>query len=132
MSYYVIKNKYSVPGFLLVAIASWIISMLVLTFASVVIWAFTDPKWHWGTTSSPLVLPLLVVLFYTALGAFSLYMLMWVYWAAVERSSVAARIGWFLVLLLGLHYGAIIYAFVVWKKDMERVDGPQPLRTVMP
>ena len=38
---------------------------------------------------------------------------MWVYWAGSQKSQ---RVAWFLVLLLGMHYGAMLYALYVWKK----------------
>ena len=60
-------------------------------------------------------------------GFFCIYMTMWLYWAAVERSSIVVRTGWFLALTFGLILGSFIYALVVWKKDTRKVDGPQPL-----
>jgi len=64
---------------------------------------------------------------YAGIGAVCLYMTMWIYWIAVERSSALARIGWFLALLFGLHYGALIYAIIIWRKGLTQVEGPQPL-----
>src|SRR5258708_6499758 len=125
MSYHVIKNKYSIPGFLFLAVTSWVVSLVVMTVALLAIWG-VSPKSNLDLAKSlpwPLLVPLDLCGFYAAFGAFSLYMVMWVYWVAVERSSVAARIVWLLVLILCLPYGATIYAFVVWRWTMKKVDG---------
>jgi len=54
--------------------------------------------------------------FYTGIGAMLLWIAMWVYWAVVERTSSRVRFGWFLVLLFGMYYGALIYAVLLWQK----------------
>jgi hypothetical protein len=50
---------------------------------------------------------------YTGVGVVCLWFAMWAYWAGFQKSQ---RVGWFLVLLLGMHYGAMLYALYVWKK----------------
>jgi hypothetical protein len=130
MSYFVIKRQHAIPSFLFRAIASWVVSLVALTTIAIALWLLYPTRDAQSVKAMPLPLLLILCLWgaYAAFGGITLYCLMWVYWIAVERSSVAGRIAWFLVLLLGLHYGALLYALVVWKKDMERMDGPQPLR----
>ena len=49
---------------------------------------------------------------YAALGSFFLYILMWIYLLGFDRTSILARFGWAVVLLLTLPFGAIVYYFV--------------------
>jgi hypothetical protein len=64
---------------------------------------------------------------YAGLGAICLYVTMWVYWIAVQRSPLSARIGWLLALLFGVHYGALLYACHVWSSNLVAVDVPSPI-----
>lgn len=133
MSYYVIKKKHSIPGFLFWAVASWEIVLAGVTLVLVILW-IVDATAHFDVLKglpSPLTTFLGFCGAYAAFGGFCLYMTMWVYWIAVERSPIAVRIGWLLALLFGLHVGAMIYAFVVWKRDITKVTGPQPLRSTI-
>ncbi len=129
MSYYVIRNKYSVPGFLFSALASWMIALPVMAIVTLTLAAI--PGASHSDLLAGLPWPISALLFacygYAMIGAFCIYMTMWLYWAAVERSSIVVRTGWFLALTLGLILGSFIYALVVWKKDTRKVDGPQPL-----
>jgi hypothetical protein len=126
MSYWVLKNKRVIPGFLFKAVASWAIAVTLMTIVGVVIWSIslTHPS---VLKSMPTPLSVLLGLCgaYAGIGAICLYVAMWTYWIAVERSSVAARIGWLLALLLGVHYGATIYAYYVWRTSITRVPGGQ-------
>lgn len=132
MSYYVLKNRHTLPGFLFSAVASWVIALTGVTIVLVVVWII-DAAAHLNLLKalpSPFMTLLDLCGAYAAIGAICLYVTMWVYWIAVERCSVLARIGWFFALLLGLHYGALIYALIVWRKGVTKVDGPQPLHDV--
>jgi hypothetical protein len=132
VSYYVLKNKYTLPGFLFKAVASWVIVLTGITIVLLLYWGIS------ATTNlkvlellpGPLMVFLDICGAYAGIGGICLYVTMWVYWMAVERSSVLARIGWFFALLFGLHYGALIYALVVWRKGVTKVNGPQPLHDV--
>jgi hypothetical protein len=129
VSYYVLRNKYTLPGFLFRAVASWVIALAGMTIVLLLCWgisAITNLKLL-DLLPGPLVVFLDICGAYAGIGAICLYVTMWIYWIAVERSSVLARIGWFFALLFGLHYGALIYAFIVWRKGVTKVDGPQPL-----
>jgi len=55
---------------------------------------------------------------YTGIGALLLSIAMWIYWARYERSSRGVRARWFLALLLGMYYGALIYEFYIWRKGV--------------
>lgn len=136
MSYYVIKNYHAIPRFLFVALASWEIANGVMTALSIVLWWSIHARmpigdWYKSLTGIPAFVVFLCVV-YTAIGAVVLYAMMWVYWIAVERSSIAARIMWLLTLVIGLHFGAMLYAFIVWRRDMKKVNGVQPLRASSP
>jgi hypothetical protein len=132
MSYYIIKNKYTIPGFLFSAIASWVIAVTGVTIFLIIVW-IVDTTAHFDLLkASPWPLKSLLDLCgaYAGLGGICLYVTMWVYWIAVERCSILARIGWLIALLFGLHYGALIYALKVWTKDVSKVRGQQPLHGI--
>lgn len=130
MSYYVLNNKYTIPGFLFKAVASWVIVVGGLTVILLSDWGLAATT-HFQLIKSfpgPLTSLLDWCGAYGGIGAICLYMTMWIYWIAVERSPIIARIAWFLVLLFGLMFGALIYALVVWRKSVTKIDGPQPIR----
>ena len=56
------------------------------------------------------------------ISSMALYIAMWSYWFIVERSSVGVRLLWLLALLFGIHYGAAIYAYKVWAKNLKKVS----------
>jgi hypothetical protein len=132
VSYYVLKNKYTLPGFLFKAVASWVIVLAGVTIILLVDWGIS------GTTHFQLLKslpgPLMTLLdlcgAYAGIGAICLYVTMWVYWIAVERSPILTRITWLLALVFGLPFGALIYALVVWRRGVTKVNGPQPLHNV--
>ena len=130
MSHYILKEKYSLPGFVFLAITSWVGAFGGVTIILLVDWGVSAVTKFQLIKSMPGPLTSFLDLCgaYAALGAFCLYMTMWVYWIAVERSSFFARIAWLLALLFGLPWGALIYALVVWRKDLRKVDGSQPIR----
>jgi len=115
---YVLSGKYPIPAFLVWLIASWAISLAAFTLFGIGVWVF------WGQPDHNLldVAPRFVSVFfgvwgvYTGIGAMLLWIAMWIYWARVERSSGGNRAGWFLALLFGMYYGALIYTFCVWRK----------------
>ena len=108
MRHYMLKNKQTIPSFIVVAAASWAIALTAVTVVGIVLWIVSS--WIHFDLLAALPKPLLLLLgicgAYAGLGSICLWVTMGVYWIAVERSSFAMRIGWFLVLLFGLHYGA--------------------------
>jgi hypothetical protein len=131
MSYYLVKNKYSIPGFVFVAIASWVVVLAGVLILLSLIWVYISATGHreiFDSLSWPFRAFLGLSGAYAAVGAICLYVTMWVYWIAVERSSISARIGWLLALLFGLYVGALVYAIVVWRRYVTKFDGPQPIR----
>ena len=129
MSYYVIRQRHAIPSFLFCAIASWVVSNVVLIVVSIAFW-ITQPHSTVDLSNAfpwPALVVAILVIFYAALGTFALYILMWVYWVSVKHSAIALRILWFFVLLFGLHFGAVLYALIVWKRDIQRIEGPQPI-----
>ena len=127
MSQYVLANKQTVPGFIVVTVASWAIAVAAITAIGLILWVVSsqmnfDPL---AATPKPLLFLLGICGAYAGLGGICLWVTMCVYWIAVERSSVLMRIGWFLALLFGLHLGALFYAWKVWSKDLIKVDMPE-------
>jgi hypothetical protein len=129
LSYYVLRNKHTIPEFLFVAVASWVVVLGGVTVILLVDWGLSSTM-HFELLA---VLPRFLRSFlnfcgaYAALGGICLWVTIWVYWIAVERGSVWARIGWFFTLLFTLHMGALIYAIVVWRTSITKFTGPQPL-----
>jgi hypothetical protein len=129
MYVYTLRNGQHIPRSLVVVVASWTISLLAVTVIGIAIW-LAHSVGHFDALRS-LPKPLLVLLgllgAYAGVGSICL----WVYWIAVERSSVAVRIGWCLVLLLGLHYGALVYLYRVWPTRASTTGGtvvcPNPI-----
>ena len=132
MSYYVLKNKHTLPGFLFKAVASWVIVLAGVTIILLADWGISVTTHFQLLKSLPGPLVALLDLFgaYAGIGAICLYVTMWVYWIAVERSPILTRIAWLLALVFGLPFGALIYAVVVWKKGVTKINGPQPLHSV--
>jgi len=127
-SYYVLSGKHAIPRFVLFAVGSWVIALGAVTAIGLMFWLASSLS-DWDVLKAlPRWLSILVGLSgaYAAIGAICLYVTMWVYWIAVEREPLAARIGWFFALLLGLHYGAMIYAMRVWRTRIRKVEGIQP------
>lgn len=129
MSYYLLKNKHSIPQFVFLAVASWVITLGGVTIILLVDWGLSASIHFELLNVLPRLLRTLLNICgaYAAIGAFCLYFTMWVYWIAVERCSVIARIAWFLTLIFTLHIGALIYALVVWRTSITKVNGPQPV-----
>ena len=129
VSYYVLNNKYTIPGFLFKAVASWVIVVAGVTIILLSDWGIAATTHFQLLKSLPgPLMPLLDLCgAYSGIGEICLYVTMWVYWIGVERSRIIARISWFLVLLFGLHFGALIYAIVVWRRNVAKVKGLQPI-----
>lgn len=116
--HYRVNGKYFIPRLLYIAVRSWIVVVALVTAVLAVCWVF-DARMHVDLLNlAPRSLTALldVAGAYAGIGGICLWVTMWVYWIAVERGGVLARIGWFLLLLLGLCYGALIYAITVWAK----------------
>jgi hypothetical protein len=129
VSYYILKNKHTIPGFLFKAVASWVIVVAGVSIVLLMDWAISAMT-HFELVKSlpsPLMTFLDICGAYAGFGGICLYMTMWVYWIAVERSSIMTRIAWLLALLFLLPYGALIYAIVVWRSAVTKVSGPQPI-----
>jgi hypothetical protein len=134
VSYYVIRKKHCIPGFMFVAVASWVVGLAAVTIIGLVFWA-VDASMHFNILKNspwPLMMPLYICGFYAGFSSLCLYEIMWIYLVVVDRSRWIARVGWLLALLLGMHYGAMIYAVFVWRRDLEKVDGIQPIRRCPP
>jgi hypothetical protein len=127
--YYLVKGKFAIPNVVFVAVASWAIALLTTTIIGCVVTVLWSRTGYDLLKAMPKPLSLLLGLWgaYAALGAICLYVTMWVYWFAVERSSFPIRAGWLIALLLGLPYGALLYAIYVWKTSLTRMTSADPL-----
>jgi hypothetical protein len=129
VSYYVIKDKYTLPGFVFLTIASWAVVLAGVSIVLLADWGISATM-HFDVISSlrgPLRFLLNLAGAYAGLGGICLYITMWVYWIAIERSPIWTRIVWLLALLLLLPYGALIYAIVAWRRDIVKINGEQPI-----
>ena len=115
---YVLNNRYPIPTVLLWLLASWAISLAAFTGLGLIVWMIWGEPDHNLLDAFPGFVSVLFGIwgFYTGIGAMLLWIAMWVYWAVVERTSSRVRFGWFLVLLFGMYYGALIYAVLLWQK----------------
>ena len=125
---YLVSDKYMIPGYLLWLIASWAISLAAFTVMGIAVWMIVgEPDHNLLDAYSGYVSVLFGVWgVYTGIGAILLWIVMWIYWARVERPSSSSRTGWFLALLLGMYYGALIYAFYLWRAGRIRAVTSQP------
>jgi hypothetical protein len=114
---YLLNDKYPIPGYLLWIFASWAISLAVFTAMGIAVWMIWGEPDHNLLDAYPGYISMMLGIWgvYTGVGAMLLWIAMWIYWARIEKSSLSVRTGCFLVLLFGMHYGALVYAFYLWK-----------------
>jgi hypothetical protein len=124
MREYILKNKQTVPDFIAVAVASWAIAVAAITALGFTLWGVSSWMHFDPLAGMPKLLLLLFGICgaYAGLGGICLWVTMCVYWIAVERSSVAVRIGWLLALLFRLHLATMFYASWIWKKGITKVE----------
>jgi len=122
---YILNDKYPIPTALVWLMASGGISLALVTGLGLGVWIFLGEPDHNLLDAFPEFVSVLLGVWgvYTGFGAMLIWIAMWVYWVAVERTS--SRVAWFLVLFFGAYYGALIYAFVLWKKGAIAVV-PEP------
>jgi hypothetical protein len=112
-----------------VAIESWIVALIVMTVIGVALWVGSAIR-HTDLLNAlpePLRILLDVCGAYAGISALCLYITMWIYWIAVQRSPIGTRIGWLLALILGVHYGVLIYACWIWRTSTRKVGGAQSI-----
>ena len=116
------SEQRSVPALLVRLAKSWIITNVIAILGSGLVWS---AEWEGFRASDWLKqLPFFaaaawtLLILYAVLGAFCLYVLMWAYWAVLERSSWGIRTAWLLAMVFGLHIGAIAYALKVWRVNL--------------
>jgi hypothetical protein len=97
--------------------SSWAISLALFTLFGISIWMILGEPDHNLLDAFPPVISTLFGIWglYTGIGAMALWITMWVYWATVERRSAQTRAVWFVALLFGMYYGALIYALILWR-----------------
>jgi hypothetical protein len=127
-SYYFSHDSHPVPSLVIWASASWMVSLTALTVISVVLCMIYGPSNPDVNILRMLPVPIayLVIVWgvYTGFGAVGLWIGMWIYWAKLEKSPFRVRAGWFTLLMLGMHYGALIYAIYVWRKGIFQAPAP--------
>jgi hypothetical protein len=132
MSHFVIKDRYVIPSFLARAIASWVVSLAGISVVLLIVY-LVSVSLHQNILTlipGPLRVLLDVVGAYAGIGGICLYVTMWIYWIGIQRSPIAARIGWLMALIFLLHYGALIYAIVVWRNEVVKCGGSQVLQNL--
>ena len=117
---YLVNDRHRVPRFLVWYLFSAAISLSVFTALGIIAWIFLGDSQKNLLDFLPHIVTILFGIWgvYTGIGAVILWVAMWVYWVAWENSSFSARTGWFLALLFGMHYGALVYAIYLWNKGV--------------
>jgi hypothetical protein len=94
--YYVLKDKHTLPRFVVLAVGSWVIALGAMTIVGIAVWLVYSTLHFDVLNALPRWLSLTLGLCgaYAGLGAICLYVTMWVYWIAVQRGPLGARIGW--------------------------------------
>jgi len=126
MGSYLLNNKYRLPK--IVVWVVWVLLIVVVSFTALIVFMFVRDVVSANARREHLsdFVATLFGLFAvcTIFASLALYITMCVYWIVVERSTTLVRLGWFLALLFGLHYGAVVYAFKVWSKNLVKVPSP--------
>jgi hypothetical protein len=128
MLQYRVNGKCLIPKFLYIAVSSWVVMLVFFTVLGIVGFLLKTSA-HVDLQN---MIPQAVVIMldiggaYTAFGSIFLWLTMWAYWIAVERGRILVRAGWFLLLILGFWYGALIYGITVWTRGLiVPVEPPQ-------
>ena len=124
-----VNNNFRVPRILTWLILPSAISLVVLTLYSLILLAVLGPSSDFNFLQwLPYPVAMVVIAWgaYTGMGVAALWVAMWAYWATMEKSPARVRVGWFLVLLLGMHYGALIYLLYIWKKGILTTNSIDP------
>ena len=126
---YLLNNKYPMPGFLAWYLASSGLSLAVFTAMGIGVWMIWGEPDHNLLDAFPGFVTILFGIWgaYTGIASMSLWIAAWLYLLAVDNSSYGARAGWFLVLLFGMHYGALIYAIYLWKTGRIKAATSHPV-----
>lgn len=100
--------------FLLRLTFSFAVALLAITAIGVLTWIASD-RTAFDFSQLPKALSLFLGLSgaYAAIGALFLYVFMWIYLIGFDRGSLWAKAGWAAILIFLVHYGALIYYFVV-------------------
>jgi len=115
---YLLKKRYPIPDFMVWVIVSWVVSLLAFTAMGIAISAYWGPPDLNLLDAFPGPVAIIFALWaiYTFVGASTLWIALWLYWAHEEKSSFPVRLGWFLALLFGVYYGGLIYALYLWRE----------------
>jgi hypothetical protein len=125
---YRLSEKYLVPPIFTRAISSFAIALLAMTAIGIVLSIFADSWAPSVLENLPKPLSILLGLCgaYAAIGGFFLYVLMWIYLIGFDRTSPLARVGWIIVLLLTLCWGASVYYFVALSRIKGKTESSDP------
>ena len=112
---YLVNGKHPISRLFVWYLRSVAISLAVFTLMALILWTIIGEPNHNILDGLPGFVSVAFGVWgmYTGAGAMVLWIVMWKYWARFERSSPSARIGWFMVLLVGMYYGGLIYALYV-------------------
>jgi fructose-specific phosphotransferase system IIC component len=112
---YRLDEKYLIPRSCSRVTLSFAIALLGITAIGLILWALSGSDVSDILQNLPKPLSILFGLCgaYAAIGGLFLYVLMWIYLIAFDRTSPLARVGWVFALIFTLQYGALLYYFVV-------------------
>ena len=115
---YLVNGKHRIARPFLWFLVSTAISLLVMTLLSIVAAMILGDSDVNLLGTLPRFAAILLVIWgvYTGIGVVVLWIAMWVYWVAEERSTFSVRAAWFFALLLGMYYGALAYAIYLWRQ----------------
>jgi hypothetical protein len=109
------RRKVPNPPIFVRVTLSFAIALLGITAIGLILWALSGSDVSDILQNLPKPLSILFGLCgaYAAIGGLFLYVLMWIYLIAFDRTSPLARVGWVFALIFTLQYGALLYYFVV-------------------
>ena len=112
---YLTGVEHQIPLLFVWFLKSAVISLATFTLIGLTLWIIVGEPHHNLLDGLPGSVSILLGLWglYTGAGSMVLWITMWIYWMRIERTS--ARLSWFLVLLVGTYYGALVYAIYIWK-----------------
>lgn len=108
---YRLNEKYLVPPFFVRVTLSFATALLVVTLILLANWLIGGDAILKGLPK-PLSVFLDFCGAYAAFGSLFLYVLMWIYLFGFDRTSLFAKVGWAILLLFTLPFGALVYYFV--------------------
>ena len=122
---FILNDTIRVPGALVLSILPAAISLALFAAYSIICSIILGPSSDFNFLLwLPYPISIAVVSWgvYTGVASVALWFLMWAYWGMFDKSSKLARAGWFVVLLFGMHFGALAYLTYIWSRGFLRIE----------